>query len=99
LRYTFEWDPEKAKSNLHKHKISFERAAEIFLDPFALSIPDEEHSDNEERWVTTGKDAHEVILVVIHTFREIEAEEIIIRIISARRAARREVQEYEGGEP
>lgn len=49
LRYTFEWDPIKAKENLRKHRISFDRAAEVFLDPLAVSIVDEEHSEQEER--------------------------------------------------
>jgi uncharacterized protein len=56
LRYTFEWDPIKAKENLRKHRISFDRAAEVFLDPRAISISDEEHSEHEERWVSLGKD-------------------------------------------
>ena len=48
MRYTFEWDPVKAKENLRKHGTSFEDAAELFLDPFAVSILDEEHSEEEE---------------------------------------------------
>ena len=49
MRYTFEWDPTKAKENLRKHRISFDRAAEVILDPLAVSIFDEEHSEHEER--------------------------------------------------
>jgi len=56
VHYNFEWDPGKAKQNLEKHKIRFERATEIFLDPFAVSIYDEDHSTDEDRWVTMGKD-------------------------------------------
>jgi uncharacterized DUF497 family protein len=56
LRYTFEWDQVKARENLRKHRISFDRAAEVFLDPLAVSIFDEEHSEMEERWVTIGRD-------------------------------------------
>ena len=52
MRYDFEWDIRKAKSNFRKHKISFERAATIFRDANILSIPDEEHSESEERWLT-----------------------------------------------
>jgi uncharacterized DUF497 family protein len=95
LRYTFEWDPSKAKLNLRNHKISFERAAEIFLDPLAISIFDEEHSEEEERWITMGKDSHEVILVVVHTFNEAATDEWIIRIISAWKAAKNEIKQYE----
>jgi hypothetical protein len=95
LRYTFEWDPHKAKNNLRKHKVSFEHAAEVFLDPLAISIFDEEHSDEEERWITMGKDSQEVVLVVIHTFREVVVDEWIIRIISGWKATRNEIRQYE----
>lgn len=54
MKYNFEWDSVKAKSNLKKHKVSFEEAAEVFLDPLHISIPDDEHSDIEERWITLG---------------------------------------------
>jgi hypothetical protein len=94
LRYTFEWDPNKASRNLRKHKVSFERAAEIFLDPLSISIFDEEHSDEEERWITLGKDSHEVVLVVVHTFQEVGADEWVIRIISARKATKNETKQY-----
>ena len=56
MKYNFEWDSEKAKSNLQKHNIKFDRAAEIFLDPFILSQYDDEHSEKEDRWITIGKD-------------------------------------------
>jgi len=95
LRYTFEWDPNKARDNLRKHKVSFEHAAEVFLDPLAISIFDEEHSDEEERWITMGKDSHEVVLVVIHTFQEVAADEWIIRIISSWKATKNEIRQYE----
>lgn len=52
MLYNFEWDPNKAKENKRKHKVSFERATQIFLDPFQISIFDEEHSREEERWIT-----------------------------------------------
>jgi uncharacterized DUF497 family protein len=103
LRYTFEWDPNKARSNLRKHKVSFERGAEIFLDPLAISIFDEEHSEEEEeeeekekeRWITMGKDSREVVLVVVHTFQEITSDEWGIRIISTWKATRNEIRQYE----
>ena len=50
--YDFEWDPAKAKANLRKHGVDFDRAAQVFRDPLALTIPDEEHSESEVRWVT-----------------------------------------------
>ena len=96
MRYTFEWDPVKAKENLRKHGTSFEDAAELFLDPFAVSILDEEHSEEEERWVTTGRDSRGRAVVLVHTFSEVSAQECRVRIISARRATKREARQYEG---
>ena len=95
MRYTFEWDPVKAKQNLKKHRISFDRAAEVVLDPLAVSIIDEEHSEDEERWVTLGKDRQGRVLILVHTFLEISAEECRVRIISARKATKREIRQYE----
>jgi len=95
LNYNFEWDPGKAKKNLAKHKISFQRASTIFLDPFALSIFDDEHSIDEERWITLGKDSNGILIVVSHTFRKIDLNTCTIRIISARRATRKEGRQYE----
>jgi len=95
LRYTFEWDPVKAKQNLKKHRISFDRGAEVVLDPLAVSILDEEYSEDEERWVTVGKDRQGRVLILVHTFLEISAEECRVRIISVRKATRREIRQYE----
>jgi len=95
LRYTFEWDPIKAKENLRKHRISFDRAAELFLDPLAISIFDEEHSEQEERWVSLGKDRRGSVLILIHTFLQVSAGERKIRIISARKANKREARQHE----
>lgn len=94
MQYEFDWDPVKARQNLQKHGVSFERAARVFLDPFAISIFDEPHSENEDRWVTIGAEANEVILIVIHTFRNMDAEVSLVRIISARKATREEAQQY-----
>src|ERR1051325_8381676 len=63
-RYDFEWDAQKAKQNVRKHGVSFERAATVFLDPNALSIFDPEHSAGEDRWITLGMDWQGVMLVV-----------------------------------
>jgi hypothetical protein len=95
LRYTFEWDPVKAKQNLKKHRISFDRGAEVVLDPLAVSILDEEHSGDQERWVTLGKDRQGRVLILVHTFLEISTEECRVRIISARKATKREIRQYE----
>jgi hypothetical protein len=56
MRYDFEWDPKTAGSNLRKHKVGFERAATIFRDSNLISIPDQEHSESKERWITMGLD-------------------------------------------
>jgi uncharacterized DUF497 family protein len=85
----FEWDPGKAVVNLAKHGIDFADATEVLFDAMAITLPDEER--DEERFVTSGRDAFSRILVVIHTWREDR-----IRIISARRATRRERKHYEG---
>ena len=69
FEYQFEWDPAKARQNLREHRVSFERAATVFVDPEALSEVDDEHGQREERWVTLGLDRTGVLLVVSHTFR------------------------------
>ena len=72
MRYIFSWDPRKAKDNLHNHHISFEHTATIFHDPQALSIFDVAHSDEEDRWITIGFDHSGRLLVVVHTFHQID---------------------------
>ena len=94
MQYRFEWNPQKAKENLKKHRISFERAAEIFLDPFMLSLYDSQHRLTEDRWITIGADRNGVPLTVVHTFREMDLHSSGIRIISARRATRNELKDY-----
>ncbi|MBE7536359.1 MAG: BrnT family toxin [Anaerolineales bacterium] len=95
MQYDFDWDPVKARQNLQKHGVSFERAARVFLDPFAISIFDEPHSEHEDRWVTIGAEANEVILIVIHTFRNMDAEVSLVRIISARKATKEEARQHQ----
>ena len=94
MRYEFDWDPVKARQNLKKHGVSFERAARIFLDPFGISIFDEKHSENEDRWITIGSEPNEVLLVVVHAFRNIDTENSLVRVISARKATKEEAQQY-----
>jgi len=89
----FEWDTEKERKNIQKHGVTFEQASYVFADPFALSKYDDDHSEDEDRWILLGKSMNEVILVVIHTFRDNGTE--YVRIISARKATKRERQEYE----
>lgn len=93
----FEWDAEKAKTNIAKHGISFEEAANVFKDPMALTIFDSDNStDHEERWITLGQVNGQRYLVVIHTYRHQQTETLTIRIISARPATKRETQQYQG---
>lgn len=70
MLYNFEWDPEKARLNRMKHGVAFEDTAQIFLDPLAISVYDEEHSVHEERWITIGRAVNDHLLVVVHGFTE-----------------------------
>ena len=87
------WDQNKNQSNKVKHKVSFEIASLVFEDPFHLSIL-ERIENGEERWQTMGMVGSVVVLLVAHTFIEGESEEVV-RIISARKATRKERQKYE----
>lgn len=90
----FEWDSEKERINIQKHGITFDQAAYVFADPCALNKYDDEHSEEEDRWLLLGKTLSEVILVVVHTFTGDDGIEYV-RIISARKATKREQQEYQ----
>ena len=91
----FTWDPTKGEQNVRKHGVSFEVAQTVFDDPLHVSILDTKSKD-EERWVTLGKSTTGKALVVVHTYRE-EGGHEMIRIISARRATKKEVHHYEEG--
>jgi uncharacterized protein len=93
--HEFEWDPTKARENLRKHRVTFERATSIFLDPEALSEFDEEESVDEDRWITLGLDRTGVLLVVCHTYREDSQASARIRLISARKSTKSEAKQYE----
>jgi uncharacterized protein len=97
FEFKFEWDPHKASSNLAKHGVAFPHAASIFLDPFATTIADDEHSEGERRWVTLGVSGTGRLLVVIHTHEERNTGFAAVRIISARRATQSEMRDYEEG--
>ena len=89
----FEWDAAKARANVRKHGISFEEAETAFSDEYALVLPDPDHSaTDEERLVLIGVSVSLRVLVVIHC--EVE-DGNIIRLISARRAARSERVQYD----
>ena len=91
----FDWDPAKAASNLRKHGVSFEEAMLIFGDPLALSIPDLPFVAGEERWITIGLAHPALLLLVVHTYIEADAETVYVRIISARKPTRQERRQYE----
>ena len=93
--FDFDWDASKARANLKKHGVSFRLAASVFRDPLALTIFDEGHSDDEERWITLGRAQNGQTLVVVHTGESISETELHIRIISARKADRQELCDYE----
>ena len=69
----------------------------VFLDPHATSIFDEDHSGEEERWITLGLDRNAFLLIVSHTFKDVDESTCSIRIISAREATKRETRQYRGG--
>lgn len=87
---TFEWDPAKEKVNRRKHGVAFRDAISAFMDPLSVTIPDPDHSMIEERLLLLGENHKGQLLVVSHTDREDR-----IRIISVRKADRRERREYE----
>jgi uncharacterized DUF497 family protein len=85
----YEWDWTKATANLKKHKVTFTEAATVFLDPMAVTYQDPDHSEGEHRYVTAGESSRRRVILVAHLDRGDR-----IRIISARRATRKEAHEY-----
>jgi uncharacterized protein len=92
--YEFEWDEAKAASNLAKHGVDFNEVMSVFVDPRLMTRYDEEHSDDEERWVSLGQTEHGTLLVVVHTFTPLYPDRALVRIISARAPTKRERQQY-----
>lgn len=90
MKTIIEWDPAKARTNRHKHSVTFEEAATVFNDPLSLTIPDPLHSEIEERFVTIGQSIQRRLLIVVHVERN-----NTIRIISARMANTHERKIYE----
>ena len=88
----FEWDLEKAARNLAKHGVNFHEAATVFGDPLAITFYDPDHSDDEDRYLTFGTSQDGHLLIVSHCDRDKTT-----RIISARRASRKERRFYENG--
>jgi uncharacterized protein len=86
----FQWDPDKADSNIQKHSVAFEEAVTVFGDLLAVTIEDSNHSIGEIRSITIGVSKSQRLLVVSHTDRGGQ-----VRLISARLATRRERRTYE----
>ncbi|MBP9500663.1 MAG: BrnT family toxin [Candidatus Promineofilum sp.] len=75
----YEWDTNKAAADLHKHGVSFDKAATVLSDPLSITVPDPGHSSEEDRYITVGLSANQRLLIVAHTERDLS-----IRLISAR---------------
>lgn len=86
----YERDPKKSRRNLRDHGVAFEEAATVFRDPLAVTYPDPDHSDDEDREITIGYSTGERLLFVSHCLRGERT-----RIISARKATRRERNQHE----
>jgi uncharacterized DUF497 family protein len=87
----FEWDEKKNKANIRKHGVSFEEAQTAFLDEHAIRFFDPDHSQTEERFLLLGISQRLRVVVVCHCHR---ADEAVIRLISARKANKREESDY-----
>lgn len=91
----FGWDEKKNAANKKKHGISFEEAAEIFDDPLHVSILDHRFDYFDERWITIGATKDGTVIVIGHLYYFTENDEETIRIITARKAIKKERENYE----
>jgi uncharacterized DUF497 family protein len=87
----FEWDDRKERANIGKHGVSFEEARTVFYDEYAIQFYDPDHSEDEDRFILLGMSLRLRTLVVCHCFRE---GDMVVRIISARKADRSEEDAY-----
>ena len=87
----FEWDERKSRENKRKHKVSFEEAKTVFFDENAIQFFDPDHSQDEDRFLMLGMSFTLRVLVVCHCYK---ADDSVIRIISARKADKREQSDY-----
>ncbi len=88
----FEWDKNKDEANLSKHEVPLDEAKTVFADPLYIDFYDPDHSDEEERYIVIGKSRQHRILIVSYTERDNK-----VRLISARKATRKEREDYEEG--
>jgi uncharacterized DUF497 family protein len=89
--YVFEWDENKNQINRQKHGIDFNEASSVFFDENAILFDDPEHSEYEERFMLLGMSETANVCIVCHCYRESDT---VIRIISARKATKKEVDRY-----
>ncbi|MBT3198435.1 MAG: BrnT family toxin [Phycisphaerales bacterium] len=92
-KISFLWDEKKNKANQKKHRVSFEEAQSVFFDEDAIEFFDPIHSESEDRFIMLGLSAHLRVLVVCHCYRQNAS---TIRIISARKATKKERENYPG---
>ncbi len=92
MKLNFEWDEEKAQVNLKKHRVSFEEAMTVFVDPLSMTISDPDHSVNEFRYIDVGRSEKGRVLLVVYAERGSN-----IRLISCRKATHSERRRYEDG--
>ena len=95
MHFDFEWAPAKALTNTKNHGVTFEEAATVLLGPLALTVFDEAHSQNEERWFTIGQGSTGSLWVVVHIFGSVSPTRARVRIISARKPTTNERRSYE----
>jgi uncharacterized DUF497 family protein len=93
-KFSFVWDERKNRQNQKKHGVSFEEAQSVFFDDAAREFFDPDHSESEERFLLVGRSYRLRVLLICHCCRESDS---VIRIISARRATRKERAAYQGG--
>jgi uncharacterized DUF497 family protein len=93
--YEFEWDDTRAESNLAKHGVDFWEAMTVLRDPLLMTRFDDEHSEDEERWVSLGRASSGKLLLVVHTFTATGPNTALVRLVSARLPTKREREQYE----
>lgn len=97
MRLEFHWDENKARINLRRHGIRFEEAKTVFNDPLLVTFSDDDHSEDEERYISIGLSGYNNVLLVVHTDNEISDDLVSIRIISCREVTASERRTYEEG--
>ena len=95
MKLIFEWDAQKSRANVKKHKVNFDESKTIFGDPHLVTYFDDFHSDDEERYISIGYSVQNRILLAVHTEHEETENTLIIRIISSRKVTPMERKYYE----